>query len=116
VYKRYRLQWSSLSWISICGLAVSAALVGSAPAQNTPSPLAGYEAHFKTENIPRDGFDLYYRSLGASEPVLILSGGPGDDCDYMLPVASDIAKYSHAILLEQQARGAPCFPRSTRAQ
>jgi proline iminopeptidase len=105
VYKRYRLRWSSLPWISLFSLALSAALVVSAPAQNTPSLLAGYDAQFKTEKVPRDGFELYYRSLGAGEPVLILSGGPGDDCDYMLPVASDIAKYAHAILLEQRGTG-----------
>lgn len=98
--KRYRLPW-----ISLFRLAVSAALVGSALAQNTPSPLAGYENQFKTEKIPRAGFDLYYRSLGAGEPVLILSGGPGDDCDYLLPVASEIAKSAHAILLEQRGTG-----------
>lgn len=105
MYERYRLPWFPLSWISVFSLVVSAALVGSARAQSTPSPLAGYESQFKTEKLPRDGFDLYYRSLGAGEPVLILSGGPGDDCDYMLPVASDIAKYAHAILLEQRGTG-----------
>jgi len=67
--------------------------------------LAGYEHQFQTEKIPRDGFDLHYRSLGTGEPVLILSGGPGDDCDYLLPVASEVAKYAHAILLEQRGTG-----------
>ena len=104
--KRYRLPW-----ISLFCLAVGVALVGSALAQNTPSPLAAYENQFKTEKIPRAGFDLYYRSLGAGEPVLVLSGGPGDDCDYMLPVASEIAKYDHAILLEQRGTGQSLPPR-----
>jgi hypothetical protein len=31
--------------------------------------------------IPRSDFNLYYRFAGAGHPVLILSGGPGDDCD-----------------------------------
>jgi proline iminopeptidase len=92
-------------------LAMSAALVGSAQAQNTPSALAAYENQFKTEKIARDSFDLYYRSLGTGEPVLILSGGPGDDCDYMLPVASEIAKHNHAILLEQRGTGRSIPPR-----
>jgi proline iminopeptidase len=67
--------------------------------------LAGDKNQFQTEKISRDGFDLYYRSLGTGEPVLILSGGPGDDCDYLLPVASGVAKYAHAILLEQRGTG-----------
>ena len=100
MFKRYRLRW-----IVPFSLAACAALAGNAHAQNTQSPLAGYENQFKTEKIPRGGFDLYYRSRGVGEPVLILSGGPGDDCNYMLPVASEIAKYAHAILLEQRGTG-----------
>jgi proline iminopeptidase len=100
VFKRYRLPW-----IPLFSLAVSAVLVGSVPAQTTSSPLGGYKNQFKTETLPRDGFNLYYLSLGAGEPVLILSGGPGDDCDYMLPVASEVAKHAHAILLEQRGTG-----------
>lgn len=110
MFKVYRLPW-----IPLFSLAVCAALVGSAHAQNTPSPLAGYENQFNTEKVPRGGFDLYYRSLGAGEPVLILSGGPGDDCDYMLPVASEIAKYAHAILLEQRGTGRSLPPRMDKS-
>lgn len=98
--KRYRLRR-----IQLFSLAVSAALIVSADSQNTPSPLTVYATQFKSEKIPRGGFDLYYRSLGGGEPVLILSGGPGDDCDYMLPVASEIAKSAQAILLEQRGTG-----------
>jgi proline iminopeptidase len=55
--------------------------------------------------VPRSGFDLYYRTLGEGEPVLILSGGPGDDCDYMVPVAQAIARSARAILLEPRGTG-----------
>jgi proline iminopeptidase len=55
--------------------------------------------------IPRAGFDLYYRMVGNGHPVLILSGGPGDDCDYMVPVALEVAKFGRAILLEQRGTG-----------
>jgi proline iminopeptidase len=100
VFKAYKSPWILLFCLAVC-----AALVVNARAQNTSSLLAGYEAQFQIEKIPRAGFDLYFRSLGAGEPVLILSGGPGDDCDYMLPVASEIAKYTRAILLEQRGTG-----------
>jgi proline iminopeptidase len=73
--------------------------------------LTGYKNQFQTEKIPRSGFDLYYRSLGTGEPILILSGGPGDACDYMLPVASEVAKHAHAILLEQRGTGRSLTPR-----
>ena len=100
VFKRYRLPW-----ILLFTLVLSAAPMRSGRAQSPPSPLARYESQFKTETIPRDGFTLYYRSLGSGEPVLILSGGPGDDCDYLLPVASAIATHAQAILLEQRGTG-----------
>lgn len=97
--------------IPLFGLAVCAALIGNAYGQSPSPPSAAYENQFKTEKIPRGGFDLYYRSLGAGEPVLILSGGPGDDCNYMLPVASEIANYGDAILLEQRGTGRSLPPR-----
>jgi proline iminopeptidase len=87
-------------WLSICVV-----LTGIAKAQSAQSPLAGYNGQFQSESIPRNGFNLYYRSLGSGEPVLILSGGPGDDCDYLLPVSIEIARYAHAILLEQRGTG-----------
>jgi proline iminopeptidase len=55
--------------------------------------------------VARPGFDLYYRVSGAGRPVVILSGGPGFDCDYMTPVASEIAKSNQAILVELRGTG-----------
>ncbi len=92
-------------WIPLFCLAVCATTFGNVHAQNIASPLPGNNHQFQIEKIPRGSFDLYYRSLGSGEPVLILSGGPGDDCDYMLPVASEAAKYARAILLEQRGTG-----------
>lgn len=96
---------SRLPWLSLFLLVVGAASFSITHAQNANPPLASYQAKFQTANIPRNGFDLYYRSLGSGQPVLILSGGPGDDCDYMLPVAADVAKYARAILPEQRGTG-----------
>lgn len=55
--------------------------------------------------VARDGFDLYYRVSGAGRPVVILSGGPGFDCDYMTPVANELAKSSQTILVELRGTG-----------
>jgi proline iminopeptidase len=60
---------------------------------------------FADNKVARAGFDLHYRTAGTGRPVLILSGGPGDDCDYMAPVALDVAKSARAILLEQRGTG-----------
>jgi proline iminopeptidase len=55
--------------------------------------------------IPREGFDLWYRTYGTGRPVLALSGGPGLDCDYMEPVAQELAKKNQAILVELRGTG-----------
>jgi len=98
-------------WIPLFFLAVFFTFYGNASAQTTPSLFAAYENQFQTESVPRAGFDLYYRSSGTGEPILILSGGPGDDCDYLLPVASEAAKYGRAILLEQRGTGRSLPPK-----
>ena len=50
------------------------------------------------------GLELHYRSVGTGSPVIILSGGPGFDVDYMLPVA-DAFPTHRRILLEQRGTG-----------
>jgi len=55
--------------------------------------------------IPREGFDLWYRTYGTGRPVLVLSGGPGLDCDYMEPVAQELAKKNQAVLVELRGTG-----------
>lgn len=56
-------------------------------------------------SVPREGFDLFYHEYGSGTPVVILAGGPGFDCDYMLPVASEIAKTNRVILVELRGTG-----------
>lgn len=60
---------------------------------------------FETHKIERNGFDLYYRTYGAGAPIVILSGGPGLDCDYMEPVARELAKTNRAVLVELRGTG-----------
>jgi len=55
--------------------------------------------------VPREGFDLSYTEYGSGAPVVILSGGPGFDCDYMLPVATEVSKTNRAILIELRGTG-----------
>lgn len=91
-----------MKWLLVLALCAAPAVVqgqGTAPA--TPVQAQKLE----DGKIQRDGFDLYYRTAGTGRPVLILSGGPGDDCDYMTPVALDVAKSAQAILLEQRGTG-----------
>jgi proline iminopeptidase len=51
------------------------------------------------------GLTLHYTATGKGSPVLILSGGPGMDVDYMRPVADMLAPTHTVILLEQRGTG-----------
>lgn len=75
--------------------------------QNRTPPLieTDYGLTFADGTVPRDAFDLYCRSAGTGQPILLLSGGPGDNCDYMMPVAKEVAKSARAIVLEQRGTG-----------
>jgi proline iminopeptidase len=62
-------------------------------------------ADFRDDKVKREGVELYYRHAGAGAPVVVLSGGPGFDCDYMLPVARELAGTHHAIVVELRGTG-----------
>lgn len=59
----------------------------------------------KGGKIPRQGFDLYYHAYGGGEPILVLAGGPGLDCDYMKPVARKLAATHWSVLPELRGTG-----------
>ncbi|WP_038473517.1 alpha/beta fold hydrolase [Fimbriimonas ginsengisoli] len=55
--------------------------------------------------VRRDGFDLYYRTEGNGTPVVLVSGGPGFDVDYMKEVGGFLPGDYQRIYLEQRGTG-----------
>lgn len=55
--------------------------------------------------IARDGVTLHYRVSGAGRPIVMLSGGPGIDVDYLAPVAERLPLSFARVLLEQRGTG-----------
>src|SRR4030095_9311253 len=53
----------------------------------------------------RDGVQLFYRPMGSGTPVIFLSGGPGFDVDYMIPVAEFIPASYQRVFFEQRGTG-----------
>ena len=76
--------------------------------------LAGARYDTRVSSIARDGFDVHYRVYGAGAPVAILAGGPGFDCDYMEPVAAELAKTHQALLIELRGTGRSMPPAINR--
>src|SRR5271165_4902068 len=62
-------------------------------------------AQVREGKVSRTGFDLHYRIYGHGSPLLVLSGGPGFDCDYMEPIARELSSAYEAILVELRGTG-----------
>lgn len=55
--------------------------------------------------VPRGDFMLHYKTIGTGTPLLLLSGGPGIDVEYMTPIAQELASSYKCLLLEQRGTG-----------
>ena len=51
------------------------------------------------------GLELYYRGAGSGTPAILLSGGPGFEVDYMMPVGDFLPADYRRIFLEQRGTG-----------
>jgi proline iminopeptidase len=65
----------------------------------TAAPCGAQEGSFVS-----GGAQLYYRTQGTGAPIVLLSGGPGFDIDYMVPVA-EFFPGRQKILFEQRGTG-----------
>jgi len=52
-----------------------------------------------------NGLELHYKTAGTGTPIVILSGGPGLEVDYMIPAAEPISTTFQKIFLEQRGTG-----------
>ena len=59
----------------------------------------------KINSIKYDNGFLYYHDYGQGEPIILLSGGPGNNCSQLSEMATVLAKNYRVILLEQRGTG-----------
>lgn len=83
-----------LRLLAFCAALAIAAPAGAGPVQDTAS--ASFESA---------GMTLYYRTAGSGPPVILLSGGPGFDVDYMIPAAEFLPAGYTRVFLEQRGTG-----------
>lgn len=93
---------SLLNRRSFLRVAAGAALAWSAPAFAAPPAADG--------KVARDGFDLYYRTVGSGEPIVFLAGGPGVEVSLLKPVADRLAGEFACVMLEQRGTGRSVLP------
>jgi proline iminopeptidase len=48
---------------------------------------------------------IYYKALGAGEPLVVVHGGPGASHDYLLPYLIPLAKSNRLIFLDERGSG-----------
>lgn len=72
---------------------------------NPSSMLAQSQPAAGEGSVPREGFTLHYRTMGSGTPLLLLSGGPGFEVDYMSGIAAALGSSYKCILLEQRGTG-----------
>ena len=61
--------------------------------------------HAQDGSFVRDGVQLFYRTRGSGTPIVFLSGGPGFDVDYMIPVADFVPASYQRVFYEQRGTG-----------
>jgi len=98
---RFRCLLLLIVFLSVCSTSVSWA-------QATQSLAEG--------SVPRADFALHYKTVGSGSPLLILSGGPGFEVDYMSGIAQELGSSYKCILLEQRGTGRSRPPNPTAAQ
>ncbi len=63
------------------------------------------EVSAQYQKIISNGLEVYYRSIGEGEPLLIIGGGPGDVSDRYLSLCELLSENNRCILVDQRGTG-----------
>lgn len=66
---------------------------------------ASYSVAKAQEFVESDGVDIYYKTFGAGQPLLILNGGPGMSSEGFIPLAEKLAGNHQTILFRSTRNG-----------
>src|SRR4051794_3524575 len=62
-------------------------------------------AQDRGQSFESDGLRLHYTALGEGRPLVLISGGPGMEVEYVRPLADLLPASYSRILLEQRGTG-----------
>lgn len=68
-------------------------------------PKEGARTSGQTEMVDVDGVQIFTRSMGEGEPILVVHGGPGLDHGYFLPQMEGLARQHRLIFFDQRCSG-----------
>ena len=93
---------------SIVALLAVASMLACRQAPMAPVPADAMAAKvYKIEEgfVDVGGVLIYYKSLGAGSPLLILHGGPGASHEYLLPYLIPLAKTNRLVFIDERGSG-----------
>ena len=67
--------------------------------------LLSHAVHAQDGSFAHDGVQLFYRTMGSGGPAIMLSGGPGFNVDYMIPVGDFLPSTYQRVFYEQRGTG-----------
>ncbi len=82
------------------GIYLLLSLVAMVACSRSDRPLTATEGF-----VPVQGTELFHRSIGKGEPILIVHGGPGLNQHYLVPWLDDLAQRYRLIYYDQRACG-----------
>ena len=74
--------------------------IGCTTGVGTPSPIAADSGY-----VDVVGARIFYKALGAGEPIIVVHGGPGMDHRYLLPGMRGLARDHRVIVYDQRGGG-----------
>jgi proline iminopeptidase len=80
---------------------MSAALISGCTQQQTPANVYPVQEGF----VDAHGMLIYYTSLGAGKPLVIVHGGPGASHDYFLPYLLPLARSHRIVFIDERGSG-----------
>jgi len=93
---------------SIAAVFAIASMLACARAPEAPAAPVTVAANvYKIEEgfVDAGGVFIYYKALGAGEPLILLHGGPGASHDYLLPYLIPLAKTNRLVFIDERGSG-----------
>jgi proline iminopeptidase len=90
----------------MCALAVTAMCSGQVSGGKSPAVGSSSSVYNAEEGfVDANGVLLYYKAIGAGDPLLILHGGPGASHDYFLPYLLPLIRNNRLIFIDERGSG-----------
>lgn len=93
------------TWIAIAVLVSIVAVAGCTTRSDDRTATSSAVLKIEEGFVDANGPLIYYKALGAGEPLVVVHGGPGASHDYFLPYLLPLAKTNRLIFIDERGSG-----------